>query len=464
VTKRSVPPAATLQLLETVARSVQIRGYELEVIAGHDTGARLRPARRSIVIGTDPTADLVLTDPYASRLHARIDVEPQGHVLHDLGSSNGTRVAELWVREGRLADGATFHVGSTAIRFRLLADPFEIELPLADQLEGVVGRSVVMRELYALCERVAPSDAAALLVGETGTGKELVARAIHALSRRRDMPFVILDCSALSPSLVESELFGHDKGAFTGATSGHAGVFERAHGGTVFLDELGELPPDLQPKLLRCLESGEVRRLGGTETITVDVRVIAATNRDLVEMMTADRFRADLYYRLAVVQITVPPLRDRRDDIPQLARLFADRARQGGRSAADDLALDRVLDELGDYGWPGNVRELRNLVERAVILADDELIRSGTPKPLGAAVAEAVQRPQTLREARAAADRAYLEAVIRQTDGDFDRAAAVAGIHRKSLERLLREQRRAQARDAAGDGEEGGRGEDVGER
>jgi transcriptional regulator with GAF, ATPase, and Fis domain len=452
VPKRPAPPptAATLLQIETIARSVQIRGYELEVIAGPDAGKRLRPTRRDCVIGTDPTADLVLTDPYVSRLHARIVVERDGHVLRDLGSSNGTRLAEAWVREVRLGDGATVTMGSTAVRFRLLDQPFEIELPMAEQFAGLVGRSLVMRELFAICDRVAPTDAPALLLGETGTGKELVARAIHARSRRRDRPFVILDCTALSPSLVESELFGHEKGAFTSAIAAHAGVFERADGGTVFLDELGELPPDLQPKLLRCLETGEVRRLGGTATMTVDVRVIAATNRDLVEMMTDQRFRSDLYYRLAVVQITVPALRERRDDIPLLARLFADRARPGGRSVADDLALDRVLDELKEYGWPGNVRELRNLVERAVILADDELIRSGTPKPLAVAVSEAVQRPQTLREARAAADRAYLDALLRQTDGDLDRAAEIAGMHRKSLERLLREQRRADARDAIG--------------
>jgi transcriptional regulator with GAF, ATPase, and Fis domain len=448
VTKRGAPPptAATLLQLPQIAQSVQIRGYELAVAEGPDAGKTFRPTKRDVVIGTDPTADVVLTDPYVSRLHARIAATSDGHVLRDLGSSNGTRIAEAWVREVRLGDGATVMMGSTALRFRLLDEPFEIELPMSEQFEGLVGRSLAMRELFAICDRVAPSDAPALLLGETGTGKELVARAIHARSRRRDRPFVVLDCTALSPNLVESELFGHDKGAFTSAIAAHAGVFERADGGTVFLDELGELPSDLQPKLLRCLESGEVRRLGGSTTITVDVRVIAATNRDLVAMMTDQRFRSDLYYRLAVVQITVPALRERRDDIPLLARLFAERARPGGRSTADDLALDRVIDELGHYAWPGNVRELRNLVERAVILSDDELIRSGTPKPLGAAVAEAVQRPQTLREARAAADRTYLDALLRQTEGDLDRAAEIAGMHRKSLERLLREQRRAAER------------------
>jgi DNA-binding NtrC family response regulator len=386
---------------------------------------------------------LILTDPYVSRLHVRIDVEPQGYVLRDLGSRNGTRVADVWVREARLGDGAMFAIGSSRIKFALRDEPFEIAIPLQEKFEDLWGRSVVMRELFSICARVAPTDASVLLVGETGTGKELIARAIHARSLRKDKPFVVLDCTALSPTLVESELFGHERGAFTSAVSSHAGVFERADGGTVFLDELGELPADLQPKLLRCLETGEVRRLGGEKTINVDVRVIAATNRDLAAMIADNRFRPDLYYRLAVVQITVPSLRERRDDIALLAREFARRARERANSPyVDDAALDNVLDGLHEYNWPGNVRELRNLVERAVILSDAELIRSGTPKPLGAAVAEAVSRPPTLREARLVADRAYVDAVLRQTDGNLDRAAEIAGVHRKTLERMLREQRR----------------------
>jgi DNA-binding NtrC family response regulator len=443
---------STLQV-EQLPLTVQIRGYELEVIGGPDAGKQLRPGKRSIVLGTDATADLVLTDPYVSRLHARIEVDARGHVLRDLGSRNGTHVSGVHLREGRLGDGATFTLGSTCVvRFRLIEQPFSIPVPREDRFEGLIGRSLAMKELFAVCDRVAPTDAPVLLLGETGTGKELVARAVHARSRRRDRPFVVIDCAALSPTLVESELFGHEKGAFTSAVNAHAGAFERADGGTVFLDELGELPADLQPKLLRCLETGEVRRLGGEKTITVDVRVVAATNRDLAEMVAENRFRSDLYYRLAVVQVTVPALRDRREDIAALARHFADEtSERGKRSTADDLALDRVLADLADHSWPGNVRELRNLVERALILSDGELLASGTPKPLGAAVAEAVQRPQTLREARAAADRAYLDAVLRQTDGDLDRAAAIAGIHRKSLERLLRERRRAEAADADAD-------------
>ena len=418
--------------------AVSVRGFTVDVVEGPDAGRTFQPRTRSVVIGTDPSADVVLTDPYVSRVHARIDVQPTGYLLRDMGSRNGSRVGPVWAREVWLGDDVTFTLGTTQLRFRLLDEPFELALSRDEAFEDLLGRSAAMKEVFAICERVAPTDVAALLVGETGTGKELVARAIHARSKRKDRPFVVLDCAALSPSLVESELFGHEKGAFTNALSAHEGVFERADGGTVFLDELGELPPDLQPKLLRVLESGDVRRVGGTRTQHVDVRVIAATNRDLVALIAENRFRADLYYRLAVVQITVPPLRARREDVSLLARHFA-------KQTGDDIELDRVLGELRDYGWPGNVRELKNLVERATVLAD--LAGSGAPKPLGQAIADVAGRPPTLREARAVADRAYLEDVLRRTEGDLDRAAEIADVHRKTLERMLREQRRAAASD-----------------
>ena len=434
---------ATLLHAKTMEVSVQIRGFSIDVVEGPDAGRSFRPRSRHVVIGTEQSIDVSLADPYVSRLHARIDVETTGYVLRDLGSRNGTRVADVWVREVWLGDDVTFMVGSTKLRFRLLDEPFQLALSRPDSFEDLLGRSAAMKEVFAVADRVAPSDAPVLLVGETGTGKELVARAIHVRSRRKERPFVVVDCATLSPTLVESELFGHERGAFTNAVAAHAGVFERADGGTVFLDELGELPPDLQPKLLRCLETGEVRRLGGTRTINVDVRVIAATHRDLATMITDNRFRADLYYRLAVVQITIPPLRERREDVPLLAKHFADAAR-GTMERADDIDVDQVLGELKDYSWPGNVRELRNLVERAVILSDQGLIRSGTPKPLGQALVEVAGRAATLREARAAADRAYIEDVLRRANGDLDRAAQIADVHRKTLERMLRERRRSQ--------------------
>ncbi len=422
--------------------ALQIGGYAFEIM-GAGEALRYQRDKRSVVFGTHASADIVIADPHVSRLHARVDVEDQDYVLRDLGSTNGTRVHGVRIREACLDDGAVFQLGSTQIRFRVVGQPFEIALAKEETFEGLIGRSIAMRELFAICERCAPSDAAVIIQGETGTGKELVARAIHVRSRRRDKPLVVLDCAAIPPQLIESELFGHERGAFTGATSTRIGVFERADGGTVFLDELGELAPELQPKLLRCLETGEFTRVGGDRPIRVDVRAIAATNRDLQRMIAENRFRADLYYRLAVIRIVVPALRERRDDIPLLAAHFA-------RNAIGDVerpsippdVLEALFGELARHDWPGNVRELRNVVERAVILADPSLLRA--PEPESAAgemqrsIELAVRRRHPLRAARAEWEREYLGQLLRATDGDLDEASRVAEVHRKSLERLIR--------------------------
>jgi DNA-binding NtrC family response regulator len=418
--------------------AIQVRGFALAV--GDQT---VHATQRSLLIGTHPSADLVLVDPMVSRLHARIDVEDSEYVLRDLGSTNGTRVAGTRIREAFLDDGAVIDLGATRITFTLLDEPFEIKLADSDEFEGLIGSSVEMRELFALCERIAPSDAAVIIHGETGTGKDLVARALHARSRRRDRPLVVFDCAAVPPSLIESELFGHEKGAFTGALAHRAGVFERADGGTVFLDELGELPIEQQPKLLRCLETGEVTRVGASKPIQVDVRVVAATNRDLQRMITESRFRPDLYYRLAVMRVVVPALRDRREDIPLLAAHFARQALTGAGGRVPQLALDALFGELTRHDWPGNVRELRNVVERAVILADPELVRATAEEAAGELSRSIVQavhkRPLSLRAARAEHERRYFTELLRAADGDLDQAAEVAEVHRKSLERFLRQ-------------------------
>jgi DNA-binding NtrC family response regulator len=431
--------ATTVMRIGARAVAIQIRGFALE-IAG---GPAVRGDKRSLLIGTHPSADVVLHDPMVSRLHARLDIEDRDYVLRDLGSTNGTRVGATRIREACLDDGSVIELGATRIVFRLLAEPFEIRLADTDRFEGLLGRSVAMRELFAICDRVAPTDAPVILQGETGTGKDLVARAIHERSLRRGRPFVVLDCAAIPPGLIESELFGHDKGAFTGATAARAGVFERADGGTVFLDELGELPLELQPKLLRCLESGEVTRVGGERPIRVDFRAIAATHRDLPRSITENRFRADLYYRLAVIRIAVPPLRERREDIPLLAAHFArevlgDAARPG--LPAD--TLDALFGELTRHDWPGNVRELRNVVERAIILADPARIGASALEvaadELQRSIEKAVHRQHSMRAARAEHEREYLTQLLAHTEGDLDAAAAIAQIHRKSLERLIR--------------------------
>jgi transcriptional regulator with GAF, ATPase, and Fis domain len=410
--------------------ALEVQAFELVVTAGEDLGASYRGGARSVLIGSHASADLRLGDPYVSRSHARVDVvDDQGFVLRDLGSTNGTRIHGTRIREVLLDDGAVIELGSTQIRFSLLPQRFRIELARDDAFEGLVGRSVAMRELFAILARVAPSDATTLIEGETGTGKELVARAIHARSRRATGPFIVFDCGAAPAGLIEAALFGHERGAYTGAVDAQAGVFERADGGTVFLDELGELAPELQPKLLRVLEHGEVRRVGATETIRVDVRVVAATHRDLERMVAEARFREDLYYRLAVIRLRVPPLRERHGDLPLLAAHFARQLERVG--ILSPAALAAIVADLEARDLPGNVRELRNLVERAIVLADPaaEIDRS---------IGRSLRREVSLREARLEREREYLVELVAATGGDLDAAARAADLPRRSLERLLR--------------------------
>jgi DNA-binding NtrC family response regulator len=438
-------PATTVLSVGNRAVAVEVRGFGVEVVAGPDVGKSARARGRSLEVGAHASSDLVLTDEHVSRRHLRIDVEDGGCVLHDLGSTNGTRVGGVRVRVAPLEEGALIDCGQTRLRFSFSDAPVRVPLADRDEFEGLLGRSVAMRELFALLDRVAPTDAPVLIEGETGTGKERVARAVHARSRRAGRPFAVFDCAAVPPTLIEAELFGHEKGAFTGATERRAGVFERADGGTVFLDEMGELALELQPKLLRVLESNEVFRVGAAKPTPIDVRIVAATNRDLLARIGEGLFREDLYYRLAVVTVLIPPLRERREDIAFLASHFAREHVFAGQSAAAPApGWEAIFDFMTGYDWPGNVRELRNVVERAVIMSDPTLLHGD---PLDA-VTELRKRAEpamhhrvSLRAARDATEREYLEDLVRATDWDLDQAAAIAEVHRKSLERLLREHR-----------------------
>ncbi|MEJ7601705.1 MAG: sigma 54-interacting transcriptional regulator [Kofleriaceae bacterium] len=434
--------ATTLMRVADRPIAIQIRGFALVIQSGPRAGTTIRGDKRSLLIGTHASADVVLEDPLVSRLHARLDVEADDCVLRDLGSTNGTRINGVRIRAVCLDDGAEIDVGGTKLVFKLVDEPFEIQLAQEDKFEGLLGNSVAMRELFALCARVAPTDAPVIIQGETGTGKDLVARAIHRRSLRQDKPFVVLDCAAIPPNLIESELFGHEKGSFTGATATRTGVFERAEGGTVFLDELGELAIELQPKLLRCLETGVITRVGGEKPIEVDFRAIAATNRDLPRMITENRFRADLFYRLAVIRLVVPSLRERREDIPLLAGFFMRQALRDAPSAIPAETLDVMFGELTRHDWPGNVRELRNVVERAAILADPKLLRAeamdAAAGELQRSIEKAVHKQMTLRAAKTEREREYLTDLLRATEGNLDEAARIAEVHRKSLERLIR--------------------------
>jgi DNA-binding NtrC family response regulator len=338
----------------------------VRVVAGADLGASAALARNPVRVGSAPDNDLVLTDPHVSRYHAEFRVYDQGYIVQDLGSTNGTLYRGARVHEAVLGRGAEVRLGGSVLRVDVGDEVSEV-VRGQQRFGRLVGVSPAMQEVYGLLAAVAPTDATVLILGETGTGKELAAEAIHRQSPPAQAPFQVLDCGAIPENLIESEFFGHEKGAFTGATQAREGVFERARGGTVFLDEIGELPQLLQTRLLRVLDRRQVKRVGGTSLRRVDVRLVAATNRDLRQEVEQGRFRQDLYYRLAVVCVVLPPLRQRREDIPLLARHFL---WQSGCPDPDTVLTPDMLELLETRRWRGNVRELRNAIEEAVVLVD----------------------------------------------------------------------------------------------
>jgi DNA-binding NtrC family response regulator len=412
-----------------------------------------------ITIGSASGNDLVVEDPRVSREHCRIVHEPSGYLVEDLGSTNGTAVNRVRVREAYVRSGAVLGLGGVEIRFQTFDERVELTPSSRDSFGPVVGRSRKMREVFAVLERIAPTNATVVLEGETGSGKEVVARALHSRSNRAKEPFVVFDCGAVPRELIESELFGHEKGAFTGAMQARQGLFEIANGGTLFLDEIGELSLDLQPKLLRALEHREIRRVGSNRSIKVDVRLIAATNRKLDDEVRAGRFREDLFYRLSVVRITLPGLRERREDIPLLARHFLRQAPfnrgPGGEPRVKGLSEDASM-VLMEYHWPGNVRELLNVVERATSFADGDLIEvEELPPHVLAATRRAPKARGDRTEPTAAVrpllafkdakeawierfEREYLAALLTRNKGCLSAAAREADLDRKYLRKLVR--------------------------
>jgi transcriptional regulator with GAF, ATPase, and Fis domain len=398
---------------------------------------------RTALIGASEHAQVsIRSDRLVSRVHAELTVREDGVWVRDLGSRNGTQLEALVVQHARVPEaGGTVVVGATEIVLSM--GPTRAQVPLwpTEQLHDLLGRSESSRELFMRVSEVARSEAPVLIHGETGTGKELVAHALHASSSRHDKPFIVVDCGALAESLLESELFGHAKGAFTGAHSARVGAFEAAEGGTVFLDEVGELPLSVQPKLLRVLESRTVKRLGENDPFSVNFRVIAATHRDLEQMVADGTFREDLYFRLAVLPLTVPALRERRDDVELLVRHFA-----AGRAAFTPDELKR----LSSHPWPGNVRELRSFVERAVALGFSTAWAMLTGQTTAPRAAQGVpgQLPpvnvevpfKELREKWTDyLERQYLVALIAKHGRQSPTALAeAAGLDRSYLHRLLK--------------------------
>jgi DNA-binding NtrC family response regulator len=430
---------------------LRLRRYAVTVLKGPDAGMRAEFDAGTFLVGTHTNTDLKLNDTTVSRYHLELQLIEDGLKITDLDSSNGTYQGPTRIGSVTVAGAMRLRLGgSTEIEIAPTDTEMEIPLYPADEFGEVVGGSRAMRQMFGLLSQVATTDSTVLLQGETGTGKERLAEAIHAHSHRRKGPFVVVDCGAIPRELIASELFGHLKGAFTGANNNKTGLIEEADGGTLFLDEIGELAIDMQPQLLRVLEKRELRRIGENKSRRVNIRVIAATNRDLQSMIKTGGFREDLFFRLAVVQASVPPLRSHTEDIPNLVRHFL---RQLGR---DDFEMTQdMLSKLMAYDWPGNVRELRNVVERGLLL------REPMPMPeISADVPLTVPPPMRDEESAAAAggkakmmelpfkeakgrlvesfEREYLVHLLARHAGNISRAAQEAGIDRNYIHRLVR--------------------------
>jgi DNA-binding NtrC family response regulator len=440
-------------------RALSLPRCALLVLSGDQKGTRCVLDGDLLRIGKNPDNELVLVDGTVSREHCEITRDQKGYLLRDLGSTNGTLLDGAEIREGYLHPGAVITVGRIELQVRTYAERIE---PMASERESfgeLVGADPAMREIFGLLERVSDGEVSLLIGGETGTGKDALARSVHAASRRKSGPFVAVDCGALVSSLIESELFGHEKGAFTGASSRRQGAFELAQRGTLFLDEIGELPLDLQPKLLRALETRRIRRVGGSAEVPVDLRVIAASNRNLQLEVERGKFRQDLYFRLAVVPLFVPPLRQRRGDVALLARhLLARIAKEQDPSAPPLLLSDAALAELRAHDWPGNVRELRNVLERAALFARGSGRHEIAFAPLGAGLVAPAPAPSTIagqappappaefdaalsyRETRsrweADFERRYAAWLLERHAGNVSAAARAAGMDRKYLYKL----------------------------
>jgi DNA-binding NtrC family response regulator len=434
---------ASTETEKAVLGSWPVRAVRALVESGPDAGKSVT-STDALSVGTAKDNTLVLSDAAVSRYHLEITRADHGLALRDLGSTNGTAVGDLRVDRAVAPPGTLVRLGGTTLR---VDDGAELAAPLHDAFElgGLRGSSVVMRKLMASLRKAATSAAPVLLIGESGTGKELAARALHELSDRAGGPFEVVDCASMVPTLVASELFGHERGAFTGADRTYVGAFERAAGGTVFLDELGELATSVQVNLLGALERKRVRRLGGRADISVDVRIVSATNRDLRAAVNTGGFRLDLYYRVAVITLAMPALREHPEDIPLLLEHFL---RESGRTGPlDEYLSPQAVTALRAHHFPGNVRELRNLLE--ALLAMGELPPLGereasSPSASVSASHDVVEGVLQLPYARArdtvVADfeGRYLRSLLSRNDHNVAKAAREADMNRSYLSALLR--------------------------
>ena len=432
-------------LIVETRTTLKVRKCKVVVVSGAGAGTEFVSEKERLRSGTHISNDLVVDDRTVSRHHFEIQYTDRGYLLVDLNSTNGTYLDGKRVERAYLATGSSIRVGSTVLSFSPLDEEMLVEPDRDGVFAGMVGHSVKMRNIFGLIKKIAPMDVSVIIQGETGTGKELAARAIHDFSNRRKGPFIVLDCGSIPPNLIESEIFGHEKGSFTGAHQSRPGAFERANGGTIFLDELGELRLDLQPKLLRVLENREVRRVGGNSVIDVDVRLIAATNRDLVKEVQSGNFREDLYFRLSVINIQLPPLRQRRDDIAPILRTALGEPEVVAKHGRKRLT-PAAMSLLTAYAWPGNIRELMNVVSHVLTFSESEEVDptslparfqggdKGAPLPFNEHLSFKDAKEQLLE----AFEREYIGSVLKRCNGNISRAARESGLHRKSIERLVK--------------------------
>ena len=434
------PPRTSTHTLAAVTPSPlvgTVRSVHLTSLRGPSEGERWSSTGTVMTLGAHPSADVQLEDPSVSRFHCEIRVEGEAVLLKDLGSRNGSFVDGVQVTEAPLHAGSVLTLGQTWIRIDYGDDRVPLRVSERERFGCMVGRSPALRHAFSILERAAQSDAAVLIGGETGVGKGAAAESLHAESTRAKGPFVVVDCGAIPADLLESELFGHERGSFTGATARKEGAFHAANGGTIFLDEIGELPLSLQPKLLRALDGKKIKRVGSNSYEPVDVRIVAATNRDLRKEVNDRRFRSDLYYRLAVIELELPPLRQCLDDLPLLVEALASTL---GVSGEELLRSPGFLSRIKHHRWPGNVRELRNYIARCSALrevVDVERPSDSEAAPRELQVDTAIpykeHRTQVLRHF----ERAYVEAILAEHGGNVTEAARAAGVDRAYLYRLL---------------------------
>ncbi|MBW2736087.1 MAG: sigma 54-dependent Fis family transcriptional regulator [Deltaproteobacteria bacterium] len=432
------PRKDVTRLLTDVPIFTRQRGGRFIVMQGPDRGETV-PAKDLVTFGSAPSCSLVLTDNTVSRKHLEARWQEGGVILKDLGSTNGSFFEGSRIHEITINFGAEFKLGRTVVKLVPEEEVVEPSVSDSENYGTIVGQDPKMRRLFSLLNDIATTDATVVVEGETGTGKELVAEELHKNSNRRDGPFIVFDCGAVPRDLIKSALFGHLKGSFTGAVCDRKGAFGEAHGGTIFLDEIGELDLELQPSLLRVLDKRAVQRVGANQYENVDVRIVAATNRDLREEVANKNFREDLYYRLAVICINLPPLRERGLDIPYLVEHFIRMYSPPGRhlnAQPDDMA------RLQRHSWPGNVRELRNVIERACVLSSGDSINIDDALAEEAPPALGIRTDLPFKEAKGQLvelfELEYIVDLMRRHKMNISAAAREAQIDRKHLRELIR--------------------------